>query len=550
MDLPRFVLVVCFVLVTMKLWTDWEMTYGPQPSRPSAEETDSPEKGAGEIPSLREDLQDAPPPPGEDLRTQEKEAPMVQVVTDTHHLQISPRGAGINHAALLKYPTSVDKPDDPFVLMNDASPEVYISQGGLLSEQPAPTHEAGYRYSAESYSLAAGENSLKVPFYWSDNGLSVVKTYQFERGSHLIKVTYRIRNDTGNIWRGRSYSQFKRADPTHDGMRLLYTFTGTVISSPDKRYEKISFDDMAEEPLNREIGNGWIAMIQHYFVTALIPSQKDLPYRYYTRSLGNDFYTVGAITPAIEIHPGEEANITEQIYIGPKDQDTLAGIADGLELTVDYGILWFIAKPLFWCLSRIHDWTGNWGWSIILLTILLKLLFYRLSAAGYRSMANMRRVQPRIVSIRERYKDDKARLNQAMMQIYKEEKINPLGGCFPILIQIPVFIALYWVLLESVELRQASFIFWWRDLSTPDPYWVLPVIMGITMYIQQKLNPAPVDPIQAKVMSILPFAFTIFFGFFPSGLVLYWVANNTLSIGQQWLIMRNLERAGLGAKPK
>ncbi len=553
MDLPRFILVVCFVLVTMKLWTDWEMTYGLQQDTSSAPAVERQPSAAetGEIPTLIEDTKPGIVPLHTPTDQQDEAAlsSLVEVLTDTHHLKIDLRGAGINHAWLLQYPTAVDKPDDPFVLLDDSLPDVYVAQGGLLSGRAAPTHEALFQSARNNYSLAPGEDVLRVPFFWSGNGLSVTKTYELQRGSHLIKVVYRIENRSDEAWRGRSYSQFKRADPDHGGMRLLYTYTGAVISSPEKRYEKISFSDMAD-PLDRETQNGWIAMIQHYFVTALIPVHKDLAYRYYTRFIGNNLFTVGAITPAIEIPPGETGEISELIYVGPKVQSILAGIADGLDLTVDYGFLWFIAKPLFWCLSKIHDWTGNWGWSIILLTILLKILFYKLSAAGYRSMANMRRVQPRIMSIRDRYKNDKARLNQAMMQIYKEEKINPLGGCFPILIQIPVFIALYWVLLESVEMRQASFIFWWRDLSTPDPYWVLPVIMGITMYIQQKLNPAPIDPVQAKVMSVLPFVFTIFFGFFPSGLVLYWVANNTLSIGQQWLIMRNLERAGPGTSSR
>jgi len=249
---------------------------------------------------------------------------------------------------------------------------------------------------------------------------------------------------------------------------------------------------------------------------------------------------VGAISPPIYARPGQTAQVREQIYVGPKIQDTLEQIAPGLELTVDYGVLWILAKPLYWCLERLHGLAGNWGWAIVLVTVLLKLAFFHLSAAGYRSMANMRRVQPRIMALRDRYKDDRARLNQAMMQIYKEEKINPFGGCLPILIQIPVFIALYWVLLESVEMRQAPFVLWLRDLSTPDPYFVLPLVMGVTMFLQQKLNPAAMDPVQEKVLQIMPFAFTIFFAFFPSGLVLYWVVNNILSIAQQWLITKHI----------
>ena len=284
-------------------------------------------------------------------------------------------------------------------------------------------------------------------------------------------------------------------------------------------------------------------MLQHYFITALIPGSKDDQYHYYTLNPGNNSYVIGAISPAKTIGINNSENISHRVFFGPKLQKQLEQVAEGLNLTVDFGIFWFLAKPLYWVLDYIHGFTNNWGWAIILVTLFLKICFYKLSAAGYRSMANMRRVQPRLLSIKERYKGDRARLNQAMMDIYKEEKINPLGGCFPILIQIPVFISLYWVLLESVELRQADFILWIHDLSIPDPYFVLPLLMGITMFIQQKLNPAPMDPVQAKVMSVLPVVFTVFFAFFPSGLVLYWVVNNTLSIAQQWMITRNIENA-------
>ena len=326
---------------------------------------------------------------------------------------------------------------------------------------------------------------------------------------------------------------------------MIYTYTGAVLSSPDDRYEKISFGDMEDKDEEAQISNGWAAMIQHYFLTAVLPADTEAAYRYYTRSFSSGHYSIGNVSPALRVAPGQRGELTGYLYIGPKLQSVLETLAEGLELTVDYGFLWFLAKPLFWCLERLYEWTGNWGWSIILVTCLLKILFYHLSAAGYRSMANMRRVQPRLMAIRERHKEDRARLNQAMMQIYKEEKINPFGGCFPILVQIPVFLALYWVLLESVELRQADFIFWLKDLSNKDPFFVLPIIMGATMLIQQKLNPAPMDPMQEKVMKALPFVFTVFFAFFPSGLVLYWVTNNVLSIAQQWLITRNLEKEGL-----
>ena len=325
--------------------------------------------------------------------------------------------------------------------------------------------------------------------------------------------------------------------------RFIYTYTGAVISTPKNRYEKISFDDIDDEDEEASATNGWVAMLQHHFLTALIPSDKDEMYTYYTRKGNTRNYIVGAGLPTQNIAPGKTSTFSHKVYLGPKTQKEIEKIAEGLSLTVDYGIFWFLAKPLYWLLDYINMFTKNWGWSIVLVTVFLKLLFFKLSAAGYRSMANMRRVQPRLVAIKERYKDDRTQLNKAMMDIYKKEKINPLGGCFPILVQIPVFISLYWVLLESVELRQAEFIFWIQDLSIADPFFVLPLLMGISMYLQQKLNPAPMDPIQAKVMAILPVVFTVFFAFFPAGLVLYWVANNILSIAQQWVITRNIEKS-------
>jgi YidC/Oxa1 family membrane protein insertase len=538
-------------MVSMKLWTGWETTYGaPQTTQQiSAPGNESANIVSGEIPEVSTAaIQTTTPETTPRPITVNSQS--IEIETDVFHINIDSTGAGIAKAALVEFPTEINSPEEPFVLMESTLDTIFISQGGLLSKQPAPTHESQYSSSNTAFLLDQNNNELSVPFSWTEGGISVTKTYEFTRGSHLVLLRYNIKNNSAETWSGRSYHQIKRNNPETSRMRFIYTYTGTVISDPEQRYEKISFDDIADEPIAKDSVDGWIAVIQHYFLTALVPTDKETPHHFYTKALGNQLFTSGLITPGLTIAPGEEKEITEKIYIGPKNQNKLSEIAEGLDLTVDYGMLWFLAKPLFWLLSEIHKITNNWGWSIILVTVSLKIIFYKLSAAGYRSMANMRRVQPRLVSLKERFKDDRVRMNQAMMQIYKEEKINPFGGCFPILIQIPVFIALYWVLLESVELRQAGFILWLQDLSSPDPYWVLPLIMGITMFIQQKLNPAPIDPIQAKVMMMLPVVFTVFFGFFPSGLVLYWVANNTLSILQQWLIMRSLEKAGLGASKK
>jgi YidC/Oxa1 family membrane protein insertase len=539
MDNLRFILVISLVLVGSMLWQAWEQDYrAPPPAPPatgSAAPVPAPPGAAPEAPPPTPVA--AAPPPGTE----------VEVTTDVLRVHIPTAGAGIRRLELLRYPVHLDEPDTPLVLLDDEPANLHVIQGGLLAGERGPTHEATFAAPQPSWSLAAGEDTLMVPLQWRDGALTVTKEYIFTRGSYEIKVRYVIDNHDVTAWQGRSYSQIQRFDASTGGPRLIYTYTGAVFSSPDQRYEKISFDDMRDARVERDVTNGWVAMLQHYFISALLPGRTDVPYRYYSSSLGDNRFAVGLISPPVEVAPGGRGVLEERVYVGPKLQDVLERTAEGLDLTVDYGALWFLAKPLFVCLVWLHGLTGNWGWAIILVTVLLKVLFYRLSAAGYRSMANMRRLQPRLKAIQERHKDDRARLNQAMMQIYKEEKINPFGGCLPILIQIPVFIALYWVLLESVEMRQAPFVLWIRDLSSPDPYWVLPVVMGVTMFIQQKLNPAPMDPVQEKVMQIMPFAFTIFFGFFPAGLVLYWVANNILSIGQQWLITRNMERGAKAA---
>jgi YidC/Oxa1 family membrane protein insertase len=529
----------------LMLWQEWEKDYGVPVSQ---EETTAQENRE----SLPVDIPIAPTTP----ETQQSAtniditpaAPMsdeehIVVNTDLYQINIGKKGGGVDKLELLKFPVELDTPDVPTLLLNNTSPLFYVAQGGLLSENGGPTHEVMFTTASDNYILSDAEDRLIVPLVWeAENGIKVTKTYEFNRDSYLVNIKYEIENQSTELWVGHAYSQLQRSDPGRES-RILYTYTGAVVSSPEQRYEKLSFGDMEDEKLNVDITNGWVAMLQHYFVSALIPASREEQNHYYTLAPANNHYVIGAITPATTV-PANSAGVIEQkLYMGPKIQSTLEKIAPGLELTVDYGVLWFLAKPLFWCLDKFHGMTGNWGWAIVLVTLMLKLIFFQLSAKGYKSMANMRRVQPRLMAIKDRYKDDRTRLNQAMMDIYKKEKINPLGGCFPILIQIPVFIALYWTLLESVELRQTGFIFWLTDLSAPDRYFVLPLLMGATMLIQQKLNPAPMDPVQQKVMSILPIVFTVFFAFFPSGLVLYWVVNNTLSIAQQWVITRDIERS-------
>jgi YidC/Oxa1 family membrane protein insertase len=556
MDNIRFILVLSLLFVMMLLWQAWQQDYGtvrqalPAQSVDTKAETgnkpatEAGNKPAAEVPEVG--AKDIVAKAESVTAPSEEHGKRIRVETDTFRLEIDPRGAGIKKLELIDYPVAVDKPDQPLVLMDDSPALVHILQGGLLSNQPAPTHEDVYQTDRESYRLGAGQDRLEVPFTWtSPQGIRVIKTYVFQRGSYLVDVQYRIENNGKQTWSGRAYAQLKRNDPGHSRVRGTYTYTGAVFSSPDNRYEKVKFDDMRKHKISRDVVNGWAAMIQHYFIAALVPASKTSSYHYYSNTLPDGNFAIGMLSPVKKIAPGETGKFEGKVYIGPKIQKVMSKVADGLDLTVDYGILWFIAKPLFRGLVEVHKLVGNWGWAIVIITVILRLMFYPLSAAGYRSMANMRRLQPRMAALKERFKDDKTRMNQAVMQMYKEEKINPLGGCLPIVIQIPVFLALYWVLLESVEMRQSGFIFWYHDLSTKDPYFLLPILNGITMLIQQKLNPAPVDPVQAKVMMVLPLVFTFMFAFFPSGLVLYWVVSNSLSILQQWRITKNLERAGL-----
>jgi YidC/Oxa1 family membrane protein insertase len=544
METMRFILFLALGLVLMMIWQEWQKDYPAEvvtvadTSVPEVNiETDQQNNDQPE----RYNNDSALSPAVDDVKV-ELEGKIVRVKTDVFDIDINTVGGTLQRVALLDYSVSKKNQEEKIVILDKSDDGFYLIQGGLLSKSSPVNHKTIFDAENLNYDLANSE-SLSVPLVWeSEEGLRVVKTYTFHKGRYIVDVDYQIENSLSVDWKGNAYAQINRTEPTDNGSYFIYTYTGAVLSTPEKRYEKVSFEDIRDDKLSVDVNNGWVAMLQHYFFTALIPSSKEEKYRYYSLNPNQNSYVIGAITPPKNIAAGESGQFSHRLYVGPKLQKEVAQYAEGLELTVDYGIFWFLAEPVFWLLDHIHDVVKNWGWSIVLVTLVLKLLFFKLSAAGYRSMANMRRVQPRLLAIRDRYKDDRNKLNQAMMNLYKEEKINPLGGCFPILIQIPVFISLYWVLLESVELRQASFIFWWNDLSSADPYFVLPLLMGISMYIQQKLNPAPMDPVQAKVMSFLPVVFTVFFAFFPSGLVLYWVVNNVLSIAQQWVITRNIER--------
>ena len=549
MDNVRLLMIAGLCIVSLLIWQAWQRDYGALESPWSrSASTESTASKGGDVPTVDNGKETSAAVSDQEVEPGSKEGSYTRVRTDVLDLDINKIGAVIEKAKLLEFPVSVDPPQKPFVLLDRSESLTFMVQGGLRSSDVAPDHHSEYRSDQNAYEMKAGENSLKVEFTWGPaQGLTVRKIYTFERGSYLVNLRYEITNEGSNPWAGRVYAQIQRSQ-SESRVGFIYTYTGAAISSLEKRYEKIDFDDMQEKPVERDVSNGWAAILQHYFVAALVPDPKET-YHYYSKILDDGKrYLIGLYGPEVNVRAGADHTVGMGIYLGPKLQDVLEKIAPGLELTVDYGVLWFIGKPIFWLLEKLHRFIGNWGWAIVFVTVILKVMFFQLSAASYRSMAKMKKLQPRLQALRERHEDDRMKMNQAVMELYKEEKVNPFGGCLPILVQIPVFIALYWVLLESVELRQATFGYWIKDLSAPDPFFVLPVLMGVTMLIQYYLNPTPIDPIQQKVMQLLPIVLTVFFSFFPSGLVLYWLANNVLSIGQQWLINKQYGETAHPAK--
>jgi YidC/Oxa1 family membrane protein insertase len=570
MDIQRTLLIGAIALLSFMLLSEWvafkdareEQTAearqrltgsAPEPGSPvAASSADTPAANAPRATETEDLPADLPPPPGDaaepaDTMPADDSGTIIQVYTDTLHLAIDLRGGDIVEAALPKYLAEIDNPDDPFVLLERSPRRTYVAQSGLIGpggiDAPA---RARFSSAERRYELDRGQDTLTVDLNWvGSNGIRITKRFTLRRGLYLVDVSYLVENRSDDRWQANLFGQIKRdnsPDPAADTGLGLQPFLGAATTQPDDRFTKFSFKDMREEPFKRRLEGGWMAMIQHYFVSAWIPNPSQT-HSYSTRVTQAGFNIAGFTSPAMVVDPGERASVTAQFYAGPKDQYRLEEISPFLELSVDYGWLWWIAQPLFWLLNKIHALVGNWGFAIIGLTVLIKLAFFKLSATSYRSMANMRRVQPKVQDIREQYADDKQKQSQAMMDLYRKEKINPLGGCLPILVQMPVFIALYWVLMESVELRHAPFMLWINDLSVMDPYFVLPILMGASMFFMQKLNPPPPDPMQARIMQWLPVVFTFFFLWFPAGLVLYWLVNNLLSMAQQYLITRQIENA-------
>ena len=549
----RLILVVVLSFMAMLLWDAWQRDYGKvptpiaevAPTLPSVRATDSPPLPALAAAPVAPPV--APTAPPTALASPPSQQPIL-VETDVFSLEINPAGGTFQKLKLRKFPESVADKKRLFALLDQSATRDFIAQSGLKSAGESADHYAKFQVESHSYTLSQDAQNLEVPLSWeSSTGVRVIKILGFKRGSYEVTERFEVENTSSAPWKFHHYQQLQQV-VVPIGHQLVPTFTGVALSSPVSRYEKFDYENLAEEPLDRTAAGGWLAMVEHYFVVALLPAAATQQH-YYSFVIGADRYVLGYYGPETELAPNASVSIDSRLYLGPKLQEVLPSVAPGLELTVDYGVLWFIAKGLFWTLNELNLLFGNWGWSIVVLTLLIKLAFYPLSAAGYRSMARMRVVQPRLMQLRERYADDKARMNQGMMELYKQEKINPLGGCLPILVQIPVFISLYWMILESVELRQAPFIFWIHDLSIKDPFYVLPVLMLISMWMQTRMNPTPPDPIQAKVMQIMPLAFGVFFAFFPAGLVLYWFVNNVLSISQQYYVTCQIEAAAAAAKP-
>ncbi len=471
-------------------------------------------------------------------------ASTIRVVTDVLNVEVSLRGGDLVLADLTQYPL-VKGEDTRVRLLNTNPSQFYLLQTGLTGAagEARPTHLADFEATQTEYRLSDGADELRVPLVWRDaeSGVTVTKTYVFKRGQYRIDLRYDVENAGANAWRAASYAQILRNDPPVERSMFSvesYAFQGPAFYDGVK-YEKLDREDAEDRALSRDIQGGWIAGMQHHFVTAIVPAGSS-SYRYTIKTDGNQ-YLLSTTGPSVTVAPGSGATFEETLFVGPKLQAQLEQTGPRLDLVADYGMLTLLAKPLFWLLEQAHKLTTNWGWAIIIVTFLLKLVFYPLSESSGKSMAKMRVLGPRMKNLQETYKDDREKLGRAMMDLYKREKINPLAGCLPILIQMPVFFAFYWVLLESVEMRQAPFAFWIQDLSSRDPFFVLPVIMAGAMFVQYKLNPTPPDPIQAKVFMILPFIMSATFAFFPAGLVLYWVTNTLLSIAQQWNINRRIE---------
>ena len=542
MDNARLILWAAFGLAlwfTYRAWVEQYPPVAPTAATPAGEVADELAAG-GEADLPRLDLDRATPQLPSPASTATGPSRPIQIRTDVFHAVIDGQGGDLVRVDLLEYPEDKDSdPPVPVRLLDFAGDDRWVYQTGLrsISGEVEPNHLATFSSAEDEYVLADSEDELVVTLDWDDAGaLRASKTYTFRRGRYAVDLDLVVENAGDGAWNGAAYAQLlRRHNPVGRSFTSVdsYSFTGPVLYDGDQ-FEKLDVDDLRAEPISQNLAGGWHASIQHHFLAAAVPPPAD-EIHYQASARGAD-YVLSAVTDVVEVAPGEGRAFDFTLFVGPKLQDQLAQAGPRLELTVDYGIFTFLALPLFWVLDKIFGVVGNWGWSIVITTLLIKLVFYKLTETSGRSMAKMRKLQPRMKALQETYKDNREQLSRQMMDLYKREKVNPAAGCLPILIQMPFFFAFYWVLIESVELRQAPFMLWIDDLSSRDPFFVLPLLMGAAMLVQTRLNPAPPDPMQARIMQIMPIVFTVFFAFFPAGLVLYWLTNTGLSILQQWRI--------------
>lgn len=550
MDTQRLIALVVFSLSLMWLWEAWQ-NYSHPAQIPASVQAPAANTGSVPTPAALPAVApgDANPVTGVAVAQAERGARAI-INTDVLRVEIDAHGGDLRNAVLTRYRADEDA-SKPFTLFQDVAGKEYFAQSGWLGEG-FPTHKSVFEMASGEQTLAEGQNVLKFVLKARTGDIEVVKTYTFTRGSYVVGVDQQVINHGTSAVSARPYFQLLRhGNPPEGQSAMMPSFTGAAMFTEEGKFQKIAFDDAGKPKPDHvtQATDGWIGMIQHHFVTAwLTGTANDARAReFYTRNLGNGQYTAGMLFPSIQVAANAQQSLQTRLYVGPQALEHIESLAPGMGYVVDYGWLTVLAYPIFMLLKWIYVVVPNWGWAIIMLTVLIKLAFYPLSAASYKSMAKMRKVAPRLQQIKERYGDDRQKLHEQMMKVYSEEKINPLGGCLPMLVQIPVFIALYWVLMGAVELRQAPWALWISDLSARDPYYILPVLMAVSMYIQQKMSPPPPDPIQAKVMMFMPLAFSVFFFFFPAGLVLYWIVNNILSILQQWRINVVIDRANKGA---
>jgi len=543
----RVMIIIAMLITAYLLILAWRDDYADAPAVETTPNTATTVGGdipsttgaAGDIPA-----QTIPVDNGLATTTPAQDTNLISVTTDRYDLKINPEGGDIVYAALKQYDATLDS-DEPFVLLENNSNRVYVAQSGLIGPNGIDTADgrASYRSAADSYTMKEGQQTLSVPLTYQQDGVTVTKTYTFTHGKYPIDVSYQIQNRSEQPWQGQMFAQLKRDDSKDPGMSdkgalSMATYLGGAWGTPDDPYNKLKFNKFSNDELNVASDEGWVGIVQHYFVSAWTPD--NFTGQFFSRETGNDYF-IGFNSQPVNIAANKQLTLDATLYAGPKVQSELKEVAVGLNQTVDYGLLWPISKILFAILDGIHKVLGNWGWSIIVLTILVKISLMWFSNKSYYSMAKMRSLAPRLAALKEEHGDDRMKMSQEMMSIYKEEKVNPMAGCLPILMQMPIFLALYWVLVESVELRHAPWILWIQDLSAMDPWFILPLLMGVSMYIQQQLNPQPTDPMQAKVMKFLPIIFTAFMLFFPAGLVLYWTVNNLFSMTQQYIVNKKVE---------